>query len=38
MRKAAREAAEINDSGAPAREERVGQSPILMEYDQPLFA
>ena len=24
-------------SGAPAREARVGQSPILMEYGQPLF-
>ena len=26
-----------NNSGAPAREARVGQSPILMEYGQPLF-
>ena len=26
-----------NDSGAPAREARVGQSPIPMEYGQPLF-
>ena len=26
------------NSGAPAREARVGQSPILMEYGQPLFA
>ena len=25
------------DSGAPAREAHVGQSPILMEYGQPLF-
>ena len=25
-----------NNSGAPAREARVGQSPILMEYGQPL--
>ena len=24
-------------SGAPKREARVGQSPILMEYGQPLF-
>ena len=24
-------------SGAPAREARVGQSPILMEYGQTLF-
>ena len=27
----------LNFSGAPAREARVGQSPILMEYGQPLF-
>ena len=25
------------NSGAHAREARVGQSPILMEYGQPLF-
>ena len=25
------------NSGAPAREARVGQSPIPMEYGQPLF-
>ena len=28
---------DLNHSGAPARAKRVGQSPIPMEYGQPLF-
>ena len=43
MRKTAREAAELCAvteliAGSRTREASVGQSPILMEYGQPIFA